>query len=74
MASWDRDAKKLVIYCNCAEEAGWKVKLGIENPKTREVEYKDGEVPLRDPWEPREYQDRIAPGSSVASQMVSSAS
>jgi hypothetical protein len=71
MASSEKGAKKLVIYCNSAEGCGWKVRLGIENPTTKKVEYNPGDVPLLDPWERRDYEDRMTPGSSIASQMVS---
>lgn len=80
MTSLDRRAKKLVIYCDSAASTAqrtWKVKLGIEDPETKEIKYikdkdtvKDAHFDLEDPWDLPRYDREMTPESSSSNSRV----
>jgi len=79
MTSLHRPAKKLVIYCDSAAatvQRTWKVKLGIEDPETKEIKYindKDRDhFDLVDPWDLPRYEREMTPEISSSKSRVGS--
>ncbi|KAH7314283.1 hypothetical protein BKA65DRAFT_119938 [Rhexocercosporidium sp. MPI-PUGE-AT-0058] len=71
MMSVVRPIKKLVIYCDSAVSTtprAWRVKLGIEDPDTKEIKYikdkdsdEDAHFDLVDPWDKPRYDQEMTP-------------
>ena len=74
-----RPIKKLVIYCDSAASTRpgtWSVKLGIEDPETKKVNYikeggKDAHFDLVDPWDKLLYDQEMVPESIGSKSRVS---